>query len=85
MASFAFPGEVVKSTTRAPKALASFTAMWPSPPKPTTPTFWPGPTFQRRSGENVVMPAHSSGAVAARFRDFGTRSAKVSSSTIAWA
>lgn len=26
---------------------------------------WPGPTFQWRSGDQVVMPAHSSGATAA--------------------
>jgi len=30
------------------------------------PTFWPGPTFQYRSGEYAVIPAQSSGAVAAR-------------------
>ena len=33
--------DVVKTTTCAPKAFASFTPMWPSPPRPTTPTFWP--------------------------------------------
>ena len=36
--------------------------MWPSPPRPTMPTRWPGPTSQCRSGEYVVMPAQSSGA-----------------------
>ena len=39
-------GEVVNSTTCAPNALANFTPMCPSPPRPTTPTFWPLPTFQ---------------------------------------
>jgi methylenetetrahydrofolate dehydrogenase (NADP+)/methenyltetrahydrofolate cyclohydrolase len=50
-ASAGLPGEVVKSPTCAPKALANLTAMWPRPPNPTIPTFWPDPTFQRRSGE----------------------------------
>ena len=45
------PGDVVKTTTRAPNALASFTAMCPSPPRPTTPTFCPLRTFQCRRGE----------------------------------
>ncbi len=40
--------------------------MWPRPPMPTMPTFLPGPAFQWRSGDQVVMPAHSRGAVAAR-------------------
>ena len=31
------------------------------------PTAFPGPAFQWRSGEYVVMPAHSSGATPARF------------------
>ncbi len=30
------------------------------------PTLCPGPTFHSRSGEYVVMPAHSNGATAAR-------------------
>ena len=46
-----FFGEVVKSTTCAPKALANLTPMWPRPPRPMMPTFMPGPTFQWRSGE----------------------------------
>jgi hypothetical protein len=50
-ASSALPGEVVSTTTRAPNALASFTAMCPKPPRPTTPTFCPLPTFQCRRGE----------------------------------
>ena len=50
-ASAVLPGEVVKSTTSAPKAFANLTAMCPSPPRPTTPTFCPLLTFQCRSGE----------------------------------
>ena len=49
--SSALPGEVVNSTTCAPNARANFTPMCPSPPRPTTPTFCPAPTFQCRSGE----------------------------------
>jgi H+-translocating NAD(P) transhydrogenase subunit beta len=75
-------GDVVNNTTSAPNPLASFTATWPKPPKPTTPTFWPGPTFQCRNGEYVVMPAQSSGATAARFRLEGTRNTKRWSTTI---
>ena len=44
-------GDELRIVTSAPIDAASLTAMWPSPPRPTTPTFWPGPTFQRRSGE----------------------------------
>ena len=33
---------------------------------PTMPTFLPGPAPQCRSGDQVVMPAQSSGATAAR-------------------
>ncbi len=36
--------------------------MWPSPPRPTTPTFLPLVTPQWRIGEYVVIPAHRSGA-----------------------
>jgi hypothetical protein len=36
--------------------------MWPRPPRPITATRLPKPTFQRLSGDQVVMPAHSSGA-----------------------
>ena len=46
------------------------------------PTFLPGPAFQWRSGEYVVMPAHSSGAAAAGSSEAGTRSTKCSSTTI---
>jgi len=64
--------DVVNSVTCAPKARANLTAMCPSPPRPTTPTFCPLPTFQWRNGEYVVMPAQSSGATAGRSRLFGT-------------
>ena len=37
--------------SRAPSACANFTPMWPSPPRPTMPTFLPGRRFQWRSGE----------------------------------
>src|SRR5207237_10610086 len=40
--------------------------MWPNPPRPMTPTRCPATTFQCCIGENVVIPAQSSGAVAAR-------------------
>ncbi len=45
------PGEVVKTTTWAPKAWANLTPMWPRPPRPTTPTFLPLVTPQWRIGE----------------------------------
>eukprot|EP01139_Manchomonas_bermudensis_P005045 Amastigsp_a174578_1363.p2 type:complete len:167 gc:universal Amastigsp_a174578_1363:187-687(+) len=60
-----FDADDVNSTTSAPIATASLTAMWPRPPRPTMPTRMPGPTFQWRSGEYIVMPAQSSGATAA--------------------
>ena len=50
-ASSFLPGEVVKTTTWAPNAWANFTPMWPSPPRPTTPTFLPLVTPQWRIGE----------------------------------
>src|SRR5258705_345678 len=34
-------GDVVNSTTWAPRACANLTPMWPSPPRPATPTFLP--------------------------------------------
>ena len=79
--SFLF-GEVVKTTTCAPNAWANFTPMWPSPPRPTTPTFLPLVTPQWRSGEYVVIPAQSSGAAPARSRLAGTRRTKRSSTTM---
>ncbi len=71
--SFALPGEVVKPTTSAPSALASFTATCPSPPRPMTPTVCPGPTSHRLSGTQVVIPAHISGAVPAGSSASGRR------------
>src|SRR5262245_47669607 len=56
--------------------------MCPSPPSPTTPTFCPLPTFQCRSGEYVVIPAQSSGAVPARFASFRSFSTNASSTTM---
>lgn len=46
------------------------------------PTFWPGPTFQCRRGDQVVMPAHKSGAAAAGSSESGTRTTKRSSTTM---
>ncbi|MNN68459.1 hypothetical protein D3C81_1841710 [compost metagenome] len=65
LAASRLDSEVVKATTWAPSAWASLMPMWPRPPMPTTPTFLPGPAPQWRSGDQVVMPAHSSGATAA--------------------
>jgi hypothetical protein len=50
--------------------------------KPMTPTFLPDPTPQCRSGEYVVIPAHSSGAAPAGSSVSGTRRTKCSSTTI---
>jgi hypothetical protein len=57
---------VESMVTSQPSEAASLTAMWPSPPRPTTPIRCPGPAFQCRSGDQVVMPAHSKGAAPAR-------------------
>ena len=49
-------GEVVKTTVCAPNAWANFTPMWPSPPRPTTPTFLPlrdAPVTHRRVGRDA--------------------------------
>ena len=50
-ASFSFEGEVLNIVTSAPIERASFTPMWPSPPRPTTPTLCPAFTPHCRSGE----------------------------------
>jgi hypothetical protein len=68
--------------TSAPIAEASFTAMCPRPPSPTTPTRSPGLQFHWRSGEKVVIPAQRSGAAAARSRPEGTLRTKRSLTTI---
>ena len=44
--SSTFDGDVVNSTVCAPNAWANFTPMCPSPPRPTMPTFLPGPAPQ---------------------------------------
>src|SRR5437867_8516330 len=72
-ASSFLSGEVEKTTTCAPSACANFTPMWPSPPRPTMPTFLPLVTPQCCMGEYVVMPAQSKGAAPASFRFEGTR------------
>src|SRR5258707_4112225 len=59
--------EVVNCTTCAPNECANFNPMCPKPPNPTTPTLLPLPTFQCRSGDYVVIPAHNNGATAAGF------------------
>jgi len=77
-------GEVVKATVCAPSAWLSLTPIWPSPPMPTMPTFLPGPAPQCFSGDQVVMPAHSSGATAARsFSAWLIASTKCSSTVMA--
>ncbi len=50
-ASSFLPGDVVKTTMCAPSACANLTPMWPSPPRPTTPTFLPLVTPQWCMGE----------------------------------
>src|SRR5271157_440816 len=50
-------GDVVNATTCASSAWAILTAMWPSPPRPTTPTFLPFVTPQRRMGELCGDPS----------------------------
>ncbi len=52
------------------------------PPRPTTATLLPGPTFQWRSGDQLVMPAHSRGAAPARSRLSGILSTNLSETTI---
>ena len=73
----------MNAVTSALLAAASFTAMWPRPPSPTTPTRWPAESSQCCIGENVVMPAQRSGAVAARSMPGGMRMTKCSATTIA--
>jgi hypothetical protein len=51
LASASLEREVLSMVTSAPMETASFTAMWPSPPRPTTPTRSPLLQFQRRRGE----------------------------------
>ena len=58
--------------------------MCPSPPRPMIASRVPDPAFQCRSGENSVMPAHSSGAAASSGSESGMRTTKFSSTTTAW-
>src|SRR3546814_18600751 len=51
LASSILSGEVVKTVTSAPSAVASLTAKCPRPPMPTITTFLPGDTPHLRSGE----------------------------------
>ncbi|MOA17808.1 hypothetical protein D3C78_1380770 [compost metagenome] len=81
-ASSALLGEVVITVTSAPSAAASFTPMWPRPPRPTTATFEPWPTPKRRIGFHTVMPAHSSGEAKRRSRLAGTRRTNFSRTTM---
>src|ERR1700678_1321812 len=60
-ASASLEGDVLSMVTSAPNDDANLTAMCPSPPSPRTATLCPGPTFQWRSGEYVVIPAHNRG------------------------
>ena len=69
--SSCFFNDCDKTLTSAPNAWANLTPRWPSPPKPTTATLEPGPTPERRSGEYVVIPAHSRGAASARSMSSG--------------
>jgi len=64
-ASSALAAQCVSTLTSAPMALASFTPMCPRSPRPATAAFEPGPTGQCLSGEQLVMPAQSSGAARA--------------------
>ncbi|MOA35999.1 hypothetical protein D3C78_1574960 [compost metagenome] len=50
-ASASLSGVRLSTVTKAPSPAASFTAMWPRPPRPITATRLPGPTFQVRRGE----------------------------------
>ncbi len=50
-ASSSLRREVLSIVTSAPIEAASFTAMWPRPPRPTTPTRSPALQFHWRSGE----------------------------------
>jgi len=47
----AFDRDVLSIVTSAPIDAAIFTAMWPSPPRPITPTPSPFLVFHWRSGE----------------------------------
>lgn len=68
-ASISFEGEVLMTVTWSPKAFPNLTATWPKPPRPTTPSFFPGWSMLCRFiGANTVIPAHNSGAAASKGR-----------------
>lgn len=50
IASRSFLSERDSTVTSAPWAAAIWTPMWPSPPRPSTATFLPGPAPHRASG-----------------------------------
>ena len=75
-ASLERPWEI--TLTSAPMAAASFTPTCPRPPIPTMATRVPGPAPYRRSGEYMVIPAHSRGAAASKGIWSGMRQAKSS-------
>src|SRR6266516_3459305 len=64
-ASFSLSRDVLSTVTSAPIEAASFTAMCPRPPKPTTATWSPGLHSNWCRGEYVVIPAHINGAALA--------------------
>ena len=66
------PGERVNIATSAPSALASLTPCGRGRRAPPRRPCCPCPTFQWRSGDQVVMPAQSSGAAPLRSSPVGT-------------
>uniref|UniRef100_A0A0A9CXH3 Uncharacterized protein n=1 Tax=Arundo donax TaxID=35708 RepID=A0A0A9CXH3_ARUDO len=81
-ASCFFPGDELITVTFIPNALANFTATWPSPPRPSTPTCFPGvfsPWYFM--GLYTVMPAQSSGAPWSRGIASGNRTTNRSCTT----
>ena len=74
LASSSFEGEVLITVTWCPNAFPNLTAKCPSPPKPTTPIFFPPVATRSWSfkGLNTVIPAHSRGAAASIGRLSGT-------------
>ena len=75
-------GERVNKVTCAPSALASLIPMWPRPPRPITATWLPGPTLAFLSGDQVVIPAQSSGAAPLRSSPSGICKTKFCATTI---
>ena len=71
-AASSFEALVVNAVTSQPQARQNFSAMWPRPPIPTTPTRAVGEMPSSRSGANTVMPPHSSGPHSAASRPSGS-------------